>query len=180
MKSIIRQVENEGKQRLDSFSRLTDSVTRFYALKLKDLAQVDSLKNQKIKSPISGNMSAAEKQGKVDEILSQAQNNTIKLQPRVYIQIASDEQREIAGRLQRALRDNEQRFIVPALDNVGGKANMPRRAEVRYYWDDDLANARIITTAMTQLGINTKEQPVRIPGNGRGTRPGHFEVWFAK
>jgi hypothetical protein len=102
------------------------------------------------------------------------------LTPRVYIHIANEEQRETAKTLQ-AILTNEN-FSVPGIENVGVKPNLfvPLRTEVRYYREEERADAlRLLTIIKAQhSSLVVNETPQKIPGTGRGTRPGHFEIWF--
>ena len=101
--------------------------------------------------------------------------------PRVYLQISEESQRSIAKSLQGALLNNN--FLVPGIENIGNKrAFIPSKTEVRYYREEELADAmRIMSIIKSQNpGLAVNDTPQKIPGNGKGTRPGHFEVWFSK
>lgn len=103
------------------------------------------------------------------------------LSSRVYIQISDESQRDAAKALQATLVNEN--FIVPGIENVGKKGKyIPLKAEVRYYRDEELPDAtRLISIMKSQnLGVPINDVPLRIPGAGRGTRPGHFEIWFSK
>ena len=103
------------------------------------------------------------------------------LSSRVYIQISDESQRDAAKALQATLVNEN--FIVPGIENVGKKGKyIPLKAEVRYYRDEELPDAtRLISIMKSQnLGVPINDVPLRISGAGRGTRPGHFEIWFSK
>jgi len=104
------------------------------------------------------------------------------LRPRVYIHISNETQREGAKSLQSTLLNEN--FSAPGIENVGIKGNfyIPRQTEVRYYREEELPDAvRLISIIKgLNLGSPINEVPQKIPGSGRGTRPGHFEIWFAK
>lgn len=104
------------------------------------------------------------------------------LSPRVYIQIAEEGQRQIAGTLQSMLRNDN--FVVPDIENVGRKTNIriPATTEVRYYRDEELPEALRLISILKNLSsdLRVNETPRKIPGTGRGTRPGHYEIWFSK
>lgn len=116
---------------------------------------------------------------KESPLVSSPYNN---LKPRVYIQISDESQREMAKTLQSFLLN--QNFLAPGVENVGRKGTfyIPSQTEVRYYREEELPDAlrliSIIKNQNAELPIN--EIPQKIPGNGRGTRPGHFEIWFSK
>jgi hypothetical protein len=102
--------------------------------------------------------------------------------PRVYMHISDESQRDIAKALQTTLIS--QNFNVPGIENVGRKKNyfIPSKTEVRYYREEELADANRIIDMLKSLNahIPVNDVPVKIAGTGRGTRPGHFEIWFAK
>jgi predicted nucleic acid-binding protein len=120
--------------------------------------------------------------GRTDSIktlLNKATAQLNNIAPRVYIQIADESQRSAAKLLQNEL--NKRNFIAPGVENVARlNANIPDKMEVRYYRDEERGEAaEIIQILKTlNLGQDLNETPVRIPGNGRGTRPRHYEVWF--
>jgi hypothetical protein len=78
----------------------------------------------------------------------------------------------------------KQHFLAPGIENVGKKSNIhiPGKTEVRYYRDEEKDEAvRIISILKgLNLGLHINEDPQRIPGTGRGTRPRHYEIWFSK
>jgi len=104
------------------------------------------------------------------------------LPPRVYIHISEESQRDFAKTLQATLLNES--FLVPGIENIGKKGNryIPTKTEVRYYREEELPGAtRLISIIKSQnLGTQLNEVPQKIPGTGRGTRPGHFEIWFSK
>jgi hypothetical protein len=104
------------------------------------------------------------------------------IKPRVYIQIGKEEQRAMARELQAVLQ--QENFITPGIDYGGSRNNIyiPAKTEVRYYREEDRLDAvRLIEILKSKNAMPpVKDIPVRIPGNGRGTRPGHFEIWFSK
>lgn len=104
------------------------------------------------------------------------------LKPRVYIQISGEIQRQIANSLQATLLNEN--FLAPGVENMGRKGNVyiPAQTEVRYYREEELPDAaRLISIIKSQnIGLPLNEVPQKVPGSGRGTRPGHFEIWFSK
>ncbi|WP_217602371.1 hypothetical protein [Chitinophaga sp. GbtcB8] len=115
----------------------------------------------------------------IKTLLNKATEQLNNIAPRVYIQIADESQRPVAKLLQNEL--SKRNFIAPGVENVARlKANIPDKIEVRYYRDEERGEAaEIIQILKTlNLGPTLNESPVRIPGNGRGTRPRHYEVWF--
>ncbi len=102
------------------------------------------------------------------------------LKPRVYIQISDGKQMEIAKDIQSALLSEN--FLVATPNISANRLDFPSKIEVRYYREEELTDAlrliSIIKSQYSKLPIN--EVPQKVPGNGRGTRPGHFEIWFSK
>jgi hypothetical protein len=97
------------------------------------------------------------------------------LQPRVYIHIADNAQRDIAVRARDALRDAGQ--LVPGIERVGAKA--PNETELRYFLPSEEILAETISKELAAVGI---EAPARfISGfEDANIRPHHFELWFAR
>jgi hypothetical protein len=100
----------------------------------------------------------------------------------VYIHISDESQRQMAKLLESTLINEG--FVIPGIENIGKKPNIfiPSRTEVRYYRIEELAGAQrliaILKSQQPSMAIN--ETPVKISGTGRGTRAGHFEIWFRK
>lgn len=122
----------------------------------------------------------------IDEQIQQKETPLVSsygnFKPRVYIQISDESQREIAKSLQSTLLNEH--FLAPGIENVGRKGNIyiPPQTEVRYYREEELPDAlRLISMLKNQnTGLLINEVPQKVPGSGRGTRPGHFEIWFSK
>ncbi|WP_343689985.1 hypothetical protein [Chitinophaga sp.] len=145
----------------------------------KEKARLDTIKNP-TKEEIQQKAQLIEKIELKNSPLVSSSATTIN--PRVYIQIANESQRADAGKLQTVL--NNDNFITPGIENVGKNPGImiPNMTEVRYYRDEELPLAlRLIADLKTMnLGLKINEAPQRVPGNGRGTRPGHYEIWFSK
>lgn len=119
---------------------------------------------------------------KIDQKEAPLVSSYSNLSPRVYIQISAESQRPIAKSLQEILVNEN--FLVPGIENIGKKGNVyvPSKTEVRYYREEELPDAlRLISIIKSQNpGLQINEVPQKVPGSGRGTRPGHFEIWFSK
>jgi hypothetical protein len=100
------------------------------------------------------------------------------LPPRVYMQIPTQAQREMAQSLQSKLRASG--FLVPGIENVENKATSPKQTEVRFYRDEDRSEALQVIRILTEAGQQPNSEPQKIPGGGKGTRPRHYEVWISK
>lgn len=98
--------------------------------------------------------------------------NDTRLPPRVFIQIANEEQRRAARILAEQLRS--QSLLVPGIENVGAKA--PAAPEVRYFNDEDRAVAEVTQKSLSEQGLSaTKLARVQMRAS-RGT----VEVWFGR
>lgn len=93
---------------------------------------------------------------------------------RVYIEYATDAQKEMANVARAALV--KQNFAAPGTENVGSKA--PSRSEVRYWHADDLDEAkRIVLIVAPIIGPAI---PKLIPDNPKNLVPvGQLELWIA-
>jgi conflict system STAND superfamily ATPase len=104
--------------------------------------------------------------------------DTNKLPPRVYLQIASKEQRPRADKIAGALRGIG--FIVPAYELVDSR-HAPSTNQLRYYKSTDGSSGpdpnRILQTIKNADGPSWS---VAVLNSSSSVRPGHFEVWFAK
>lgn len=98
------------------------------------------------------------------------------LPPRVYIQIANESQRRIAKSLQTALiKDN---FIVPGIEKVEGKAFKLDSSEVRYFRNNDKAEALIIHNSLKSQNLLVRREPKKVTMKNQN-RPRHYEIWFS-
>lgn len=169
----------ELKKSWVSYHKITQLEYDEFIKEKKEKARLDTIKNP-TREEIQQKAQLIEKiELKNSPLVS---SSTATINPRVYIQIANDIQRAEASKLQSAL--NNENFITPGIENVGKNPNIiiPNMTEVRYYRDEELPMAlRLISILKTtNLGMKLNETPQRVPGNGRGTRPGHYEIWFSK
>lgn len=155
----------------DQSKDVTKAGVYFYD-SLKELAEIQSSNSeQRVASFI---VEAAEK----NNVLAESQPSA-KIAPRVYFQLASDNQRPRADKLAAALRSI--RFTVPAYEIVGRRA--PNSGQLRWYRpanDADLAS----TTGNRDNAIQ-KIREVDGPSwtvvelrSSSAVRPNHFELWF--
>ena len=100
-----------------------------------------------------------------------------KIAARVYIQIGDEDQRARATEVVRLLQ--KRGYIVPGIENVGSKARIPARSQLRYYQTDSAAEADIkdIVSALRAIGIAIQLPP---PITSSNVRPRHYELWFGK
>ena len=98
------------------------------------------------------------------------------LDARIYIQVASTEDRLAAQELAVSLRDKGR--VVPEIEVVGSKAAGLRQTELRYFWDIDEAEAREILKKVQDTGKYGSVE-LKLPAGLKGkTRPRHFELWI--
>ena len=101
--------------------------------------------------------------------------NIAEIPPRIYIQIAREDQRKAAGEMARQLQARG--FVVPGIENIQGKASVPSVTQLRYY-----------QTGASQDDVNKISEYIRsinikldVPGPLRSgkARPRHYELWFS-
>jgi hypothetical protein len=105
---------------------------------------------------------------------------TISLPPRIYFQLANENQRARADKLSSALRSIG--FTVPAYQIVGDRA--PARSELRWYQPANEGDLSSVTANRDKALQKCKEidGPGWIPREVKtssAARPNHFELWFA-
>ena len=100
-----------------------------------------------------------------------------KIAARVYIQIGDEDQRARATEVVRLLQ--KRGYIVPGIENVGSKARIPNRSELRYYQTDSVGEADVkdIVIALREIGIAVQTPAALTSSN---VRPRHYELWFGK
>jgi hypothetical protein len=97
------------------------------------------------------------------------------LPARVYIQIASESQRERGKHIREKL--TEEGLLVPGIQNIGGKAEIPKTTDVRYFNDQDKITAETIAQILRSNGVaSASPHPVR----GMRAKPGTLEIWFSR
>lgn len=150
----------------------------YVALKQKSKI-LDTIKNPTFQQKIEKAKVNEEIEQKESPLVSSAQVSII---PRAYLHISNEGQRAQARALQTVLQNEN--FDVPGIENVGKKGDryIPVNTEVRYYRSEEFADAvRLLNIVKSKAPeLSTGAIPVKVPGNGRGTRPGHFEIWFSK
>jgi hypothetical protein len=96
---------------------------------------------------------------------------------RIYIQIGDEDQRARATEVVRLLQ--KRGYIVPGIENVGSKAKIPARSQLRYYQTDSVAEADIKDIVSTLRGIGIDIQ-TPAPITSSNVRSRHYELWFGK
>jgi hypothetical protein len=105
-----------------------------------------------------------------------------KVPARVYLHIASENQRSLAQALQQALM--AQGFGVPGIQNVSGKGYIPDTLEVRYFDEDSKPTAEEILRVVKANGAKDGRVSYVIPtANDILTSEdikSHFEIWAGR
>ncbi len=104
---------------------------------------------------------------------------TISLPPRMYFQLANENQRPRADKLAAALRSIG--FTVPAYEIVGGRA--PASSELRWYQPANESDLPSVTDNRDKALQKCKEVDgpnwtARVVRTSSSARPNHFELWF--
>jgi hypothetical protein len=104
-------------------------------------------------------------------------SNKAQIPPRIYIQIAREDQRQRAAQVTRQLQARG--YVVPGIENVGRRARIPRVSELRYY-STGAAQSDIddILGFLRSLGVKLA-QPVQVR-QAASVRPRHYELWFGE
>jgi hypothetical protein len=144
------------------------------------LATIANYKDPAISQEASKILEVATDQANTD--LSQSITKTLvenneelgnKLPPRVYIQMASNDQRPRAAKIGAELRRKE--FVVPNFEVVGQRA--PERNELRYY--KSATGPDPVEIIQTLKAVDRQDWfAVALPPSIK-VRPGHFEIWLA-
>jgi len=98
-----------------------------------------------------------------------------KVPPRVYIQIASNDQRARADKIAAALRSLS--FTVPDYEVAGSRA--PKNNQLRYYKSDDAASSYRNDLLRKLREVDGETWSGIQLERSSSARPGHFELWFA-
>jgi hypothetical protein len=98
--------------------------------------------------------------------------DTAALKPRVYVQAASPATDELARHLEAPLRESG--FLVPPPERV---KSSPRKPQIRYFRDDDLAAAQLLFAIVQRMVPQVTLVPVKNLDTTR-IRPGHLELWM--
>ena len=93
---------------------------------------------------------------------------------RVFLHVASDTQQRSAEQIAATLKDRG--YVVPGIENVSGKAQSPKKTNVRYFNSEDQAAAESIAQVLRERGI-ADASPYHV--SMFKVRPGSLEVWFA-
>jgi|GEM_PF-1135312 len=168
-----------------SWSSYHDTIKIEYAEYLRDKkekAKLDTITNPTKEQETRKEQLSEKIEKKEAPLVPTVQASAPALTPRVYIQIAEETQRPVAATLQSVLRNEN--FNAPGIENVGRNPRtlIPTATEVRYYREEELDQAlRLITLLKSmKLGLKINDTPQKVSGAGRGTRPGHYEIWFSR
>ena len=96
--------------------------------------------------------------------------------PKIDLHIAAEDQREGVRDLRTDyIKDG---YVAPGIENVAKLgATIPKETEVRYFREEDKAEAAKIAAQLAKDGVVAK--PVEVKQNGN-EKPRQFEVWFSR
>lgn len=109
------------------------------------------------------------------EKTAQDTRDNLKIPPRIYFHIAREDQRERARQLARQLQAKG--YVVPGIENVQGKANIPHVSQLRYYQNSEKKDLDDIGDYLRAKGIPFQLPPALKSG---GVRPRHYELWLGE
>jgi hypothetical protein len=96
---------------------------------------------------------------------------------KIFLHIADERDRKTAGDVEETLK--KYGHIVPGIQNVSGKAKIPRDIEVRYFrFPQDQEIAREILNLVQQHHDAKDARLVYVGRDPAAIRSGHIEVWF--
>jgi hypothetical protein len=143
----------------------------FTALGYEDLA----LKLMQLKQDTAGRTVAQEIQsGATGTAKAEASATLLALPVHVYIHIANENQRSKADAVRTTLE--EKGYVVPGIENVAGKAELPKKTNVRYFNDQDKPIADAIVAALKEQGV-ASAYAYRV--SRYKVKPGSLEIWFS-
>lgn len=176
----FRQLEVNQLNALDKFRTLLVSENPFdrefayasftalgheqLALRLIQLKQDSAGRSVVQQIKLSGNATA-----KAD---ASAALSTIPVQ--VFIQIASELQQKKAKEVLTALQQSG--YVVPGIENVAGKADSPKKTNVRYFNAEDKSIAEKIAAVLREKGI---ADAYAYHVSQFKVKPGSLEIWFS-
>jgi len=92
----------------------------------------------------------------------------------VYIQIGNQNQKPRAEAVRAALQ--EKGYVVPAIENVAGKADLPKRTNVRYFNVQDKSVAEDLVKTLREHG-STSAYAYAV--SRLKVKPGSLEIWYS-
>ncbi|HEX8370190.1 MAG TPA: hypothetical protein VF604_16705 [Pyrinomonadaceae bacterium] len=178
---LTQQTETLVKQR-DELEK-SEKMLAEQKFELEKLDEEIKEKQKLIASFQEAARSVAEKNPGQGEQLKQAFENKIsqnfsgrQIPPRIYIQIAGEDQRARATDIARQLQNKG--YLMPGIENVRNKS--PKVSELRACSSDDVARTDVgaITDALESLSV-TLGEPKFLTNCGKA-RPRHYELWFGQ
>ena len=92
----------------------------------------------------------------------------------VFLQIASESQRDKAKEVVTALQ--QRGYVTPGIENISGKADSPKKTNVRYFNDEDKPIAETIASILKERGI---ADAYAYHVSQFKVKPGSLEIWFS-
>ena len=101
---------------------------------------------------------------------------TADILPRIYVHIKDESQRARARQIVRKLQENK--FIVPGIENVGEKASGNTVLKYFHKNDEETADAKKIIELLQSEKIVANAQYIPGSENSNKIRPRHYELWL--
>lgn len=92
----------------------------------------------------------------------------------VFLQIAAESQREKAKDVVAALQ--QRGYVTPGIENISGKADSPKKTDVRYFNDEDKPIAETVASILKERGI---ADAYAHHVSQFKVKPGSLEIWFS-
>lgn len=178
-KDTYQRLLNDSTTLISTLGNLTsnDPEEKSSAMdKLKNLAENGQFSDtqllgavQRIIEKTAPNLAA-----KTSEVIDKAISSN---PPVIYIQIPDEGQRPRAEKIQAKLK--EAGYVVPGIENVGGKARAPAKTELRYFRTSEENEANQVVDILKSLNVNI--EPKYIPGfeKSKAVKPGTYELWLS-
>ncbi len=121
-------------------------------------------------------LSALAVAGRQSSLLATLEARDAAVRPLLYVHIGDESQREEANAIQLAAK--RQNFIAPGVENVKGKAQLPRQTQVRYFRESDRADAERIKVLLESNAGEKQVQLVALFSLGKRVTRNVIEVWL--
>ena len=179
LRGINREIDNKQAE-LQKKQRENDEIDEALRRKQEEFKKLDEkyhVLSEAVRYLSDDNEEQADKVKTAVEKAIGSDGNKAQIPPRIYIQIAREDQRQRAAQLTSQLQARG--YVVPGIEYVGRRARIPRVSELRYY-PTGAAQSDIDDIVGFFRGAGIKlAQPVQVRQAG-GVRPRHYEIWFGE
>lgn len=158
VKKEAAQLEADIKSKRDEIAELDKKIEALNEINSKISITNPQLVRQAIKEVIDSSPKAAE------------------VLPRIYVHIKDESQRARARQVVSKLQENK--FIVPGIENVGEKASSNTVLKYFHKNDEETADAKKIIELLQSEKIAANAQYIPGSENSNKIRPRHYELWL--